>query len=130
VPEDQVPLAIDEFPALLIAAACAEGKTTVTGAEELRVKETDRIQAMADGLSALGVVCQTTPDGIIVEGGEISGGEVESFGDHRIAMSFTIASLRATGAITVRNCANVATSFPNFTELASNIGIDLEMLSN
>lgn len=126
VPEDQVPLAIDEFPALLIAAACAEGKTVVTGAEELRVKETDRIQAMADGLSALGIQCETTPDGIIVEGGEIQGGAVESFGDHRIAMSFTIASLRAAGVISVNNCANVATSFPNFTALAQEIGIELD----
>lgn len=129
VPEDQVPLAIDEFPVLCIAAACAEGKTIVTGAEELRVKETDRIQAMADGLSALGVVCETTEDGIVVHGGEIGGGEVESFGDHRIAMSFAVASLRATDTITIRNCANVATSFPNFIELATKIGIKLEVLS-
>lgn len=130
VPEEQVPLAIDEFPAILVAAACAEGKTVVTGAEELRVKETDRIQAMADGLTSLGIQCESTPDGIIVEGGELSGGEVESFGDHRIAMSFTIASLRSSGVITVRNCANVATSFPNFTELAATIGIELEVLSS
>ena len=130
VPEEQVPLAIDEFPALLIAAACAKGKTVVTGAEELRVKETDRIQAMADGLKALGIDCETKPDGIVVEGGELRGGEVESFGDHRIAMSFTIASLRASDLITVRNCANVATSFPNFTALAAEIGIELEVLSS
>lgn len=129
VPEEQVPLAIDEFPALLIAAACAEGTTRVSGAEELRVKETDRIQAMADGLSTLGIKCETQTDGIIVEGGEMQGGEVESFGDHRIAMSFTIASLRANDVITVRNCANVATSFPNFTELASSIGITLDVVS-
>ncbi|WP_370979217.1 bifunctional prephenate dehydrogenase/3-phosphoshikimate 1-carboxyvinyltransferase [Agaribacterium sp. ZY112] len=128
VPEDQVPLAIDEFPVLCIAAACAEGKTVVTGAEELRVKETDRIQAMADGLVTLGVKCETTEDGIIVEGGPIGGGEVESFGDHRIAMSFTIASLAATDTITVRNCANVATSFPNFPDLASHIGVNLEVI--
>ena len=130
IPENQVPLAIDEFPALLVAAACAEGKTVLTGAEELRVKETDRIQAMADGLTSLGVTCETTPDGIIVEGGEIQGGEVESFHDHRIAMSFTIAALRATGDITVNNCANVATSFPNFTDLAQKVGISLEVISS
>jgi len=129
VPEDQVPLAIDEFPALCIAAACAEGRTVVTGAEELRVKETDRIQAMADGLTALGVVCETTDDGIIVEGGVIGGGEVESFGDHRIAMSFAVASLQSRDTITIRNCANVATSFPNFVDLATHIGIKLEVLS-
>lgn len=128
VPEDQVPLAIDEFPVLCIAAACAEGRTVVTGAEELRVKETDRIQAMADGLEKLGVQCETTEDGIIVEGGAIGGGEVESFGDHRIAMSFAVASLQATDAITIRNCANVATSFPNFVSLASEIGMQLEVI--
>ncbi len=130
VPEEQVPLAIDEFPVLLVAAACAEGRTVVTGAEELRVKETDRIQAMADGLTTLGIECQTTDDGIIVQGGQLQGGEVESYGDHRIAMSFTIASLRAQDSIVVRNCANVATSFPNFTSLAKGIGIPLEVLSD
>jgi 3-phosphoshikimate 1-carboxyvinyltransferase len=127
VPEDQVPLAIDEFPALLIAAACADGVTTVRGAEELRVKETDRIQAMADGLVALGVQCETLDDGIIVHGGAIGGGEVESFGDHRIAMSFAIASLRAKDTIVIRDCANVATSFPNFSSLAKQVGIKLEV---
>ena len=127
IPEDQVPLAIDEFPALLVAAACAEGKTILTGAEELRVKETDRIQAMADGLIALGIQCEPTPDGIIVTGGQLQSGEVESFGDHRIAMSFTIAALRSTGEIRVNNCANVSTSFPNFTELAKKVGISLEV---
>lgn len=127
VPEDQVPLAIDEFPVLMVAAACAEGTTVVTGAEELRVKETDRIQAMADGLSILGVQCEPTPDGIVIQGGPIGGGTVESCGDHRIAMSFTIASLRANDTITVNNCANVATSFPIFPELATKIGIPLSI---
>ncbi len=126
IPEDQVPLGIDEFPALLVAAACAEGTTVLSGAEELRVKETDRIQAMAEGLSRLGIDCETKEDGIVVQGGQITGGEVESFHDHRIAMSFTIAALRASGEIKVNNCANVATSFPNFTELAKEIGISLE----
>ena len=127
VPEAQVPLAIDEFPALFVAAACAEGETILTGAEELRVKETDRIQAMADGLTNLGIDCKPTPDGIIIQGGGLSGGAVESHGDHRIAMSFTIAALRASGPIEVNNCANVATSFPNFTELAQKVGISLEV---
>ncbi len=127
IPVDQVPLAIDEFPALFIAAACAEGKTVLRGAEELRVKETDRIQAMADGLKTLGIRCETLDDGMIVHGGEIGGGEVESFHDHRIAMSFTIAALRASDEIIVKNCANVATSFPNFTELAQHIGISLDV---
>ena len=127
IPEDQVPLAIDEFPALFVAAACAEGKTTLTGAEELRVKETDRIQAMVDGLTTLGIECEPTEDGAIITGGQLTGGSVESFHDHRIAMSFTIAGLRANGTITVNNCANVATSFPNFTELAKTVGISLEV---
>ncbi len=128
IPEDQVPLAIDEFPALLVAAACAEGKTVLTGAEELRVKETDRIQAMAVGLTTLGIQCEPTPDGIVVQGGQLGGGEVESFHDHRIAMAFTIAALRASAPITVNNCANVATSFPNFAELAKSVGISLELI--
>ena len=127
IPEDQVPLAIDEFPALLVAAACAEGTTVLTGAEELRVKETDRIQAMADGLKNLGIQCEPTEDGIVVHGGQLTGGSVESCHDHRIAMSFTIAALRATGPVVVNNCANVSTSFPNFVDLAKEVGINLEV---
>lgn len=127
IPEDQVPLAIDEFPALFVAAACAEGTTILTGAEELRVKESDRIQVMADGLTALGVKAEPTEDGIVIEGGPIGGGEVESHDDHRIAMSFTVAGLRATDTVVVRNCANVATSFPTFIELAQRAGIRLSV---
>ncbi len=127
IPQDQVPLAIDEFPALFVAAACAEGTTVLTGAEELRVKESDRIQVMADGLVALGVKAEATADGIVIEGGSIGSGEVESHGDHRIAMSFTIAGLRASGDIVIHNCANVATSFPTFVELAQQSGIQLSV---
>ena len=127
VPEDQVPLAIDEFPAIFVAAACAEGTTVLTGAEELRVKESDRIQAMVDGLQTLGVDAVGTEDGAIIKGfgseGSFNGGEVDSVDDHRIAMSFTIASLRANAAILVKDCANVSTSFPGFVELASGCGI-------
>ncbi|MFW5446549.1 MAG: 3-phosphoshikimate 1-carboxyvinyltransferase, partial [Methylophagaceae bacterium] len=126
IPEDQVPLAIDEFPALFVAAACAEGQTVLTGAEELRVKESDRIQAMADGLQILGVDAQSTDDGIIINGGTIGSGEVESHDDHRIAMSFAIAGLQAGGTIVINDCANVATSFPNFVELANQVGLNLE----
>ncbi|MEC7815683.1 MAG: bifunctional prephenate dehydrogenase/3-phosphoshikimate 1-carboxyvinyltransferase [Pseudomonadota bacterium] len=127
IPEDQVPLAIDEFPVLFIAATCAKGRTVLRGAEELRVKESDRIQVMADGLAALGVKTTVTPDGIIIEGGQsIGSGTVESHGDHRISMSFAVASLRATGPITVNDCANVATSFPGFVELARQTGIQIE----
>ncbi len=129
IPEDQVPLAIDEFPSIFIAAACAEGTTVLTGAEELRVKESDRIQAMVDGLQILGVDAQGTEDGAIIKGfgseGSFNGGEVESVDDHRIAMSFTIASLRANAPILVKDCANVATSFPGFVELASGCGIQV-----
>lgn len=125
IPEDQVPLAIDEFPALFIAAVCAEGETVLTGAEELRVKESDRIQAMVDGLKILGADIEGTPDGAIIRGSEMGGGVIESHDDHRIAMSFTIASLRAKGAIEIRECANVSTSFPNFVELAQQVGIQV-----
>ncbi|MCK7552449.1 bifunctional prephenate dehydrogenase/3-phosphoshikimate 1-carboxyvinyltransferase [Marinobacter goseongensis] len=124
IPEDQVPLAIDEFPVLFIAAVCAQGKTVLRGAEELRVKESDRIQVMADGLAALGVKTTVTSDGIVIEGGQtIGGGKLDSHGDHRIAMSFAVASLRAAGDIEVTDCANVATSFPGFVDLARQTGI-------
>ncbi|MFG5861476.1 bifunctional prephenate dehydrogenase/3-phosphoshikimate 1-carboxyvinyltransferase [Metapseudomonas sp. CR1201] len=123
IPEDLVPLAIDEFPVLFVAAACAEGRTVLRGAEELRVKESDRIQVMADGLQALGVKAEPTPDGIVIEGGPMGGGEVWSHGDHRIAMSFSVASLRASAPIRIHDCANVATSFPNFLGLATQCGI-------
>ena len=131
IPEDQVPLAIDEFPSIFIAASCAEGTTVLTGAEELRVKESDRIQAMVDGLQILGVDAQGTEDGAIIKGfggeGSFNGGEVDSVDDHRIAMSFTIASLRANAPILVKDCANVATSFPGFVELASGCGIQVSV---
>jgi len=123
IPEDLVPLAIDEFPVLFVAASVAEGRTVLRGAEELRVKESDRIQVMADGLIALGIKAEPTPDGIIIEGGGIGGGEVWAHGDHRIAMSFSVASLRATASIRIHDCANVATSFPNFLALSAQVGI-------
>lgn len=126
IPEDQVPLAIDEFPALFVAAACAEGQTVLTGAQELRVKESDRIQAMADGLTILGIDAQSTTDGIIINGGVIGSGEVESHDDHRIAMSFAIAGLQSGGTIQINDCANVATSFPNFIALAQQVGLDID----
>lgn len=127
IPEDQVPLAIDEFPVLFIAAACAKGTTVLTGAEELRVKESDRIQVMADGLITLGIKAIPTEDGIIIEGGEIGSGAVESHHDHRISMSFAVAALRAKGEIHIKGCDNVATSFPNFVELAQQVGFGLKV---
>ena len=127
IPEDQVPLAIDEFPVLFVAAACAEGQTVLTGAEELRVKESDRIQVMADGLQAMGISAVPTEDGIVIQGGQITGATVESHHDHRIAMSFAVASLRARDPIRVRGCDNVATSFPNFVSLAACLGMNIEV---
>ena len=128
IPKELVPLAIDEFPVLFVAAACAEGETRLTGAEELRVKECDRIQVMADGLNTLGVDAVATAEGIIIQGGTIGGGDVISHGDHRIAMSFSIAGLRASSAITVHDCANVNTSFPEFFQIAKNLGLNLDMV--
>ncbi len=125
IPEELVPLAIDEFPVLFVAAACAEGETILTGAEELRVKESDRIQVMADGLNTCGIDAKATPDGIVIQGGQLSFGEVDSHGDHRIAMAFSIAGLRATGEITITDCENVNTSFPDFIALASGVGLGI-----
>ncbi|WP_455202109.1 3-phosphoshikimate 1-carboxyvinyltransferase [Kaarinaea lacus] len=125
IPEDQVPLAIDEFPVLFVAAACAEGETVLTGAEELRVKESDRIQVMADGLQILGIDARPTPDGMVIRGGQMKGGDIQSHGDHRIAMAFAMASLRASEAITIHDCANVNTSFPNFVSLANGVGLNI-----
>lgn len=132
IPEDQVPLAIDEFPALFIAAACADGQTILTGAEELRVKESDRIQAMVDGLQILGVQAEGTEDGAVITGmganGLFGGGDITTHHDHRIAMSFAMASLRAAAdPIRILDCANVATSFPNFVELANDSGLQLDV---
>lgn len=123
----QVPLAIDEFPALFIAAACAQGKTVLRGAQELRVKESDRIAVMAEGLTALGVDVETFADGIAITGGPIHGGTVDSHSDHRIAMAFAVASLRADAAITVRDCSNVDTSFPGFVDMARAVGMNIEV---
>ena len=135
MPEDQVPLAIDEFPALFIAAACAEGQTVLTGAAELRVKESDRIQVMADGLRTMGIECTPTDDGIIIEGkgktGDWSpiftGGEIESHHDHRIAMSFSIAGLRNSEEIKIVGTETVATSFPTFTDLTHQAGLSIQV---
>lgn len=134
IPEDQVPLAIDEFPVIFIAAACAHGQTVLSGAEELRVKESDRIQVMADGMTALGINVQVTDGGMIIPGSKdfdgpvFKGGRVNSHGDHRIAMAFAVAGLRVDESILIDDCANVATSFPNFIELAQILGMDIELV--
>ena len=129
IPPQLVPLAIDEFPVIFVAAACARGRTVLTGAEELRVKESDRIQVMADGLQTLGIDAQATPDGMIIEAGAIGSGCVDSHGDHRIAMAFSMAALCAQGDIEITNCANVNTSFPGFVEQASRVGLNIESVS-
>jgi 3-phosphoshikimate 1-carboxyvinyltransferase len=122
LPEALVPDMIDEFPILFIAAAVASGRTVVRGAAELRVKESDRLASMATGLRALGARIEETPDGAIIDGGALGGGEVETHMDHRIAMSFTVAGLVATAPVRVRDCSHVATSFPGYRELANACG--------
>jgi 3-phosphoshikimate 1-carboxyvinyltransferase len=126
VPEALVPSAIDEFPVFFIAAACASGETLVRGALELRVKESDRLAAMAAGLAALGVEHQLLPDGLWLRGRDsLGGGRIDSRGDHRIAMAFAIAALRARAPLEVQDVANVATSFPGFEQLARQAGLAL-----
>jgi 3-phosphoshikimate 1-carboxyvinyltransferase len=127
VPQALVPLAIDEFPVFFIAASCAQGTTVLRGAQELRVKESDRLGGMAAGLTALGVKNELLPDGIRIEGGAgFSGGTLDSLGDHRIAMAFAVASLRASAPIEILDVANVATSFPGFLETARAAGLAIE----
>tara|TARA_X000000950_G_scaffold287766_1_gene401486 strand:- start:81478 stop:83736 length:2259 start_codon:yes stop_codon:yes gene_type:complete len=125
IPKDQVALAIDEFPAIFVAAACASGATRLSDAAELRFKESDRIKAMSDGLTLLGIEVIPAVDGLTVVGGAIGGGEVDSLGDHRIAMAFSVAALRATSEISILNCKNVATSFPTFVQLSRQVGLDV-----
>lgn len=125
IDEADVPLAIDEFPAIFIAAATAKGLTRLRNAEELRVKESDRIQAMADGLEILGVDCTVVRDGIDIVGGTIGSGTVHSQDDHRIAMAFAISSLRSSGTITILDCENVSTSFPSFVAMANEVGMNI-----
>jgi 3-phosphoshikimate 1-carboxyvinyltransferase len=126
VPERLVPLSIDELPVFFIAAAAAQGETLVTGASELRVKESDRLAAMAEGLISLGIECELLTDGLRIQGGTIGGGRVDSRGDHRIAMAFAIASLAANAPIEILDVANVATSFPGFPALARQAGLALQ----
>jgi 3-phosphoshikimate 1-carboxyvinyltransferase len=129
VSEAEVPLAIDEFPVFFIAAACARGETLVRGALELRVKESDRLAVMAAGLGILGVEHRLLPDGLWIRGAEaLAGGRIASGGDHRIAMAFAVAALRARAPIEIEDVANVATSFPGFERTASTAGLGLEPL--
>ena len=123
-----VSLAIDEFPALFVAAAAASGKTIFSGLEELRVKESDRIAAMADGLRRLGIDVDETPDGAVVHGGRFGGGEVESYHDHRVAMSLAMAATIADDEVLVRGVDNVDTSFPGFVECVTGVGADVRLV--
>ena len=125
IPPELVPNAIDEFPAIMIAAACASGKTVLRGAAELRVKESDRIAAIAEGLHAIGISVVTHDDGLEVTGGRIRGGTVNSHTDHRIAMAFAMAGLKSEEAIRIEDCTNVNTSFPGFIELAQIAGLNI-----
>lgn len=126
---DQVPLAIDEIPALMVAAAVARGDTVLEGAAELRVKESDRLQSLADGLRALGVKVELWADGMRITGVDtLHGGEIDSRGDHRIAMAFAMAAIRSDSPIRIRNCRNVETSFPGFAAAARDAGLPLEVV--
>ena len=127
VPTELVPSAIDEFPIICIAAACAEGTTRITEAAELRVKESDRIAQVAKGLQTLGIEHEEFADGLSIVGGPIGGGRIDSASDHRIAMAFTVASLAAREPIEIIDCANVATSFPDFVALATDAGLSIEV---
>ena len=133
IPPELVPLAIDEFPVLFVAAAAAEDTTVLRGAEELRVKESDRIQVMAEALHTLGVDAEPTPDGMIIRGGQPfqpQQGVIDSHHDHRISMASAIAALRAPGPVVIDDCANVATSFPTFVELADRAGLNIEVVQH
>jgi 3-phosphoshikimate 1-carboxyvinyltransferase len=122
-----VSLAIDEFPALFVAAAAASGTTTFSGLEELRVKESDRIAAMADGLRRLGIQVDESPDGAVVHGGRFKGGEVQSFHDHRVAMSLAMAATIAEDVVVIRDVDNVNTSFPGFESCVAGLGADVRV---
>ena len=131
IPNDLIPSAIDEFPALFIAAACAQGTTRLVGASELRHKESDRIDAMAEGLRTLGVSVSTSADSIQIAGDPtgLRGGVIESHGDHRIAMAFAMAGLRATSPVTLHQCDAIRTSFPGFVETSSLAGLPITKVS-
>ncbi len=125
VPIAYVASAIDEFPVLAIAAAAAQGTTRIRGAQELRIKESDRIRAVVNGLQALGVIAVEYPDGMDITGGPFQSGIVDSLGDHRIAMAFAIAGARAEGPVVIDDCDNIGTSFPGFLRLANTLGLSL-----
>jgi len=126
IPAELIPLAIDELPMVFALAAAANGTTVITGAEELRHKESDRITLMVNGLQSLGVDAEERPDGAVITGGRITGGQVDSGGDHRIAMAFCVLAAVAAAPVTVRDTANIATSFPGFVPIMRSIGLPIE----
>lgn len=126
ISEEWVSLSIDEFPILFIAAACAKGKTTLTGAKELKTKESDRLTAMVSGLQALGIQAMASEDGAVIEGGQLQGGTVDACHDHRIAMAFAIAGSVAKGDVLIKHCENVVTSFPDFITLANSLNFSIK----
>ncbi len=114
----EVPRLVDELPLFALAAALARGESAVRGAGELRVKESDRIAAMVGGLRALGANADERPDGMVVEGpAPLTGGAVDSLGDHRVAMSFAIAGLVSADGVRVARWSCVDTSFPGFLDV-------------
>ena len=125
IPKKYVASSIDEFPILFIAAANASGKTVLRNAEELRYKESDRLDAMSQGLSSCNIAHKLFYDGIEIEGGEMCGATVNSFDDHRVAMSFLIAGISAKEPITVLNTKNILTSFPDFYSLMKDAGVNI-----
>ena len=127
IPVSLVPLAIDEFPAIFIAAACAKGITQLHGARELRVKESDRIAVMVEGLQILGIDAVALDDGVVINGGEFQGGVVDSHRDHRIAMAFSVAGAIAKAPIEIRDCENIQTSFPNFLQTAQAVKMNIRV---
>ena len=125
IPHEYVASAIDEFPVLFIAASLAKGQTKLTNAIELRKKESDRITVMANGLKLLGIECEELEDGLLITGGELHGGIVDAEDDHRCAMSFLIAGQLSKQAISVKNCENIITSFPNFLDICHDLGLQI-----
>ena len=123
---------IDEMPAFFIAASLADGVTKVADAKELRTKESDRLQVMSEVLNSFGVKFRLEKDGILIDGlgkkGIFNAAEINSHGDHRIAMASSIGSLRSDGETTILNCLNVDTSFPNFIEVCKEVGIKIERI--
>jgi len=130
VPKYLIPLSIDELPLVFLAAACAKGKTTVRNADELRLKESDRIKSMKTTLTEFSINVVEHKDGLTIEGGKITGGEIDSFGDHRIAMTALIASVCSEDDVLVKNTKNINTSFPNFVEIMNSVGLNIQPLDN